>query len=144
MAETNNAPQTRKVGFITLPAVVVSLLPVLACALCWPAYAALLSSLGLGFLGSSTYLMPLTAGLLAVAVGGLCLQIKSAGYGPFVLGVLSGSAIVAGKFMIDSSVMSYVGIGLLVIASAWTLVPGRSAVSNSCSTCEPPAEGARG
>jgi hypothetical protein len=143
MAETNNAPQIRKVGFLTLPAVVVSLLPVLACAVCWPAYAALLSSLGLGFLGSSTYLMPLTAGLLAVAVGGLGLQIKGAGYGPFVLGVVAGGAILAGKFTIDSSLTTYAGVGLLAIASAWSLRPRGSTLSGACSTCDAPAEAAR-
>jgi hypothetical protein len=123
MAETINAPQSRRVGFLTIPAVVVSLLPILACSLCWPAYAALLSSLGLGFLGNSTYLLPLTGVLLVVAVGGLGLQIKSAGYGPFALGVVSGGAILAGKFMVESNLATYSGVVLLAIASAWSLMP---------------------
>lgn len=143
MAETINVAQSKRVGFLTIPAVVVSLLPILACSLCWPAYAALLSSLGLGFLGNSTYLLPLTGALLAVALGGLGLQIRSAGYGPFAFGVLSGGAILAGKFMMDSTVATHSGVALLAIASAWSLMPRRSAVSDACSTCDAPAEGAR-
>jgi hypothetical protein len=132
MAETINAGQSGKVGFLTIPAVVVSLLPILGCSLCWPAYAAVLSSLGLGFLGNSTYLLPLTGALLAVAVGGLCLQIRSAGYGPLTLGVVSGGAILAGKFTMDSNLATYSGVALLAIASAWSLRPRRSKVSETC------------
>jgi len=51
------------------PGIGVSLLPTLACPLCWPAYAGLLSSLGLGFLISTKYLFPLTVVFLAVALG---------------------------------------------------------------------------
>jgi hypothetical protein len=86
MPDAINARKPRKLGLLTIPGVAVSLLPILACSLCWPAYAALISSLGLGFLASSTYLLPLTGALLAVAVVGLGLQIKSKGYGPFVMG----------------------------------------------------------
>ena len=77
MADMLNTQEPRKLGLLTIPGVAVSLLPILACSLCWPAYAALISSLGLGFLASSTYLLPLTGALLAVAVVGLGLQIKT-------------------------------------------------------------------
>ncbi|SRR6266446_2520073 len=77
MADAINAREPRKLGLLTIPGVAVSLLPSLACALCWPAYAALISSMGLGFLASSAYLLPLTGALLAVAVVGLGLQIKT-------------------------------------------------------------------
>jgi mercuric ion transport protein len=40
---------TRKQGLLALPGVGVSLLPKLTCPACWPAYAGLLSSVGLGF-----------------------------------------------------------------------------------------------
>lgn len=135
MAEKINAQQSRKLGLLTVPGAAVSLLPILACSLCWPAYAALLSSLGLGFLGNSAYLLPLTGALLAVAVAGLGLQIKSAGYGPFAFGLVSGGAILVGKFMIDSNLATYAGVALLVIASVWSVVPKRSTASASCSTC---------
>jgi mercuric ion transport protein len=143
MAETINAPRSARLGFLTIPAVVVSLLPILGCPLCWSAYAALLSSLGLGFLGNSAYLLPLTGGLLAVAVGGLGLQIKRAGYGPFALGVASAGVILAGKFMMASNLTTYLGVGLPVIASVWSMIPSRAAMSDSCSSCDAPANGAR-
>ncbi len=141
MAETINAREPRKLGLLTIPGVVVSLLPILACSLCWPAYAALISSLGLGFLASSTYLLPLTGVLLSVAVVGLGLQIKTAGYRPFVLGLVSVATILPGKFLMGSNVMIYGGVALLVAASVWNLAPRRSADSASCSTCAPSGEG---
>jgi mercuric ion transport protein len=141
MADAINAREPRKLGLWTIPGVAVSLLPILACSLCWPAYAALISSLGLGFLASSTYLLPLTGVLLAVAVVGLGLQIKSKGYGPFVMGLVSVATILPGKFLIGSNLMTYTGVALLVIASAWSMAPRRSAVSASCSTCAPSGEG---
>jgi len=49
-----------KESLVTIPGVGVSLLPKLACPLCWPAYAGLLTSLGLGFLISAKYLLPVT------------------------------------------------------------------------------------
>jgi len=141
MADTLNAQEPRKLGLLTIPGVAVSLLPSLACALCWPAYATLLSSLGLGFLASTAYLLPLTGVILAVAVAGLGLQIKSKGYGPFVVGLLSFATILPGKFMIGSNLMTYTGVALLVIASAWSLAPRRSAASASCPTCALSGEG---
>ena len=143
MAEKINAQQSRKLGLLAVPGVAVSLLPILACSICWPAYAALISSLGLGFLASSTYLLPLTGALLAAAVVGLGLQIRSKGYGPFVMGLVSVATILPGKFLIGSNLMTYTGVALLVIASTWSLAPRRSTTWASCSTCPPAAEGTR-
>jgi len=46
-------------SLLALPSVGVSILPKLACPACWPAYAGLLTSTGLGFLISAVYLLPL-------------------------------------------------------------------------------------
>lgn len=54
-----------------LPGIGVSLLPKLMCSMCWPAYAGLVSALGLGFLISAKYLLPLTAAFLAITVAAL-------------------------------------------------------------------------
>ena len=62
-----------KRSLAVLPGIGVSLLPKLACPLCWRAYAGLLSALGLGFLISAKYLLPLTVALLAIAVLSLTL-----------------------------------------------------------------------
>jgi hypothetical protein len=86
------------------------------------------------------YLLPLTGVLLAVALVGLGLQAKNKSYGPLALGVVSAGTILPGKFLLASSTMTYAGAGLLVIASAWSLLPARPAVS-SCPTCATPGEG---
>ena len=59
---------------MTLPGVGVSILPKLACPACWPAYAALLSSIGLGFLISTVSLLPMTVVLLSLALGAIAFR----------------------------------------------------------------------
>jgi mercuric ion transport protein len=56
-------------GLLTLPGIGVALLPKLACPLCWPLYAGIVSSLGLGFLISTAYLLPVTAAFLLFTLG---------------------------------------------------------------------------
>jgi len=91
--------RTWKQNLWTIPGIGVSLLPKLACPLCWPAYAGLLSSVGLGFLISSKYLLPLTGAFLVLAVGALAFRAKHRhGYGPFVLGIVSAVGVLIGKF----------------------------------------------
>lgn len=124
-----------KHGLLALPGVGVSILPKLACPLCWPAYAGLLSSVGLGFLISTAYLLPLTAAFLVIAVAALAFRAsKRRGYGPFVLGVVAGSAVLFGKFAWESKVTMYTALGLLVVASLWNAWPTREAAI--CSECQ--------
>ena len=129
MAQAINIGNERKLGLLTIPGVFVSLLPTLACPLCWPAYAALLSSIGLGFLISSAYLLPLTGAFLVVALLGLGLQAKRSGYGPLLVGLVSVALIVSGKFILAASPLNYIGVGLLTATSAWALVPRRRAAA---------------
>src|SRR6266481_3051928 len=115
-----------KQHWLALPGVGVSLLPKLACPLCWPAYAGLLSSVGLGFLISAAYLLPLTAGSLVIALGAMAFKANSRhGYGPFLLGLLAAAAVLLGKFRWESSPTMYGAVGLLVIASLWNAWPIR-------------------
>jgi len=117
-----------------LPGIVVALLPKLACPACWPAYAGLLSALGLSFLMQSTWLLPLTAGFLALAVGGLAFRArKRRGYGPFAVGVVALPIVLLGKFALESNAAMYAGIGLLVVASLWNSWPRRRA--QACPAC---------
>lgn len=55
----------RSLGVV--PGIGVALLPNVACPACWPAYAGILGSVGLGFLMDTTWLLPLTALLLVPA-----------------------------------------------------------------------------
>lgn len=124
-----------KSGLLAIPGIVVAMLPTLTCPLCWPAYAALLSSLGIGFLGSAAYLLPLTGVFLAVAIVGLALQSKRHGYRPLLLGVVSAALIVLGKFALESNLITYAGVGLLAAASVWTMISSRRSDAPTCAAC---------
>ena len=124
-----------KQGLLALPTVGFSMLPKLACPACWPAYAALLSSVGLGFLISTAYLLPLTAAFLFVAVAALAFKAnKRRGYGPFVLGLVAGNAVLLGKFEWESKLTMYTALGLLVVASLWNAWPLHEAAT--CPECK--------
>ena len=124
-----------KQGFLALPGVGISLLPKLACPLCWPAYAGLLSSVGLGFLISAAYLLPLTAGFLIVGLGAMAFKANSRhGYGPFLLGLFAAAGVLFGKFRWESNTTMYSAVGLLVVASLWNAWPSQVA-SNHAATC---------
>src|SRR5262245_36622194 len=107
-----------------LPGIGVSLLPKLICPMCWPAYAAVVSAVGMGFLISTTYLLPLTVVFLsitAVALGFRASQRR--GYGPFRLGLIASTVILTGKFYLDSVHAGYAGVGFLIAASIWNSWP---------------------
>lgn len=124
-----------------LPGVGVSLLPKAVCPMCSPAYAALLSSVGLGFLGSTTYLLPATVTLLALAVGSLFFRASSRqGLGPFGIGVVAAACVLVGKFWLDSPATSYIGVGVMIIVSIWNAVPKPTA-PNFCPECLPTEAG---
>ncbi len=131
-----------KQGLLAIPGVGISLLPKLACPLCWPAYAGLLSSVGLGFLMSAAYLLPLTVGFLIVALGAMAFKANSRhGYGPFLLGLVAATAVLSGKFRLESNATMYGAVGMLVIASLWNAWPRPSHPASSqgatCHKCEP-------
>src|SRR5207245_7353572 len=124
---------TWKQGVLALPGVVVSLLPKLVCPLCWPAYAGLLSSVGLGFLISTKYLLPVTAAFLAIAVGALAFRAKGRhGYGPFILGALTAVGVLMGKFYWESSPTIYVAVAVLIVPSVWNAWPHRVTPAVTC------------
>lgn len=121
-----------------LPGVRVSLLPKPMCPACWPAYAGIISALGLSFLISAKYLLLLTAVFLSITL--LTLGFKASrrnGYGPLALGLLASATILSGKFYFDISRLTYAGLGLLVAASVWNSWPRRAAKAPFCSACVP-------
>jgi hypothetical protein len=125
------ANHTWKETALAVPGVGVSMLPKVICPVCSPAYASVLSSLGLGFLVSTTYLLPVTVAFLAVAVGALAFRASSRrGLRPFWIGMIAASSVVAGKVWLDSATMTDTGVGLLVLASVWNVMPRRA---NICS-----------
>jgi len=127
----------RTEGVLTAPAVAVSLLPTAVCPICSPPYAALLSSLGLGFL-ATTYLLPVTLGFVAVALAALVFGASSRrGFGPFWIGVVAAALVLGGKFWFASDSTTYVGVGLLVVASVWNAIPKRCPACPACLPAEP-------
>ena len=68
-----------------LPGIGVSLMPKLICPLCWPAYAGVLSTVGLGFLVNARNLLIVTGAFLIIAVSALAFRARRRrGYGPAV------------------------------------------------------------
>lgn len=121
---------------VVIPAIGVSLLPKLACPACWPAYAGLLSVIGLGFLTQTKYLLPLTVGFLVVAVGALGIRARQRrGYGPFRIGLVAAAVVIIGKFLSESDAAMYGGIALLIAASLWNTWQKRK-TSPSCPACD--------
>src|ERR1051326_1920273 len=111
---------------LAFPGIGVALLPKLACPLCWPAYAAILSSVGLGFLISTTYLLPITIVFLTLTLTVLVLRAAERhGHAPFGFGLIGATAAVIATFTLQSNSMCYVGIGVLVVASVWNAWPRR-------------------
>ena len=118
-----------------VPGMGAALLPVGICPACWPAYAGFLSSLGLGFLLETTYLLPLTGALFLIALANLAYRARSRhGYGPFGLGVIATTLALVGKFAMASDFLLYLGLALLVAASLWHAWPRRAA-TGSCPQC---------
>jgi hypothetical protein len=106
-------------GGTVLGAVVVALLP--KCPACWSVYAGLSSVLGLSFVVQASYLLPLTASLLALSLGALWLQARRGrGWGPLRLATVGALATLAGKFAWESDPVLYAGLGALLTASLWS------------------------
>ena len=124
-----------------VPGIVAALLPSLTCPLCWPAYAGVLSSLGVGFVGTTAYLLPLTATFLAIAVGALTFGARRHGrHGPLALGLVGSEIVLLGKFVLDATAATLGGVGMLVAASVWNVWPRRATVL-PCPACVPGATG---
>ena len=127
-----------KRSLAVLPGIGVSLLPKLACPLCWPAHAGLASALGLGFLISAKYLLPLSVAFLALAATALGFRAsRRHGYGPFWLGLVAAAVILIGKFYFDAAPAAYTGVGLLIAASFWNSWPRRAVYQPVCPACVP-------
>ena len=129
--------RTWKQNLLAAPGIGLSLLPKIACPACWPAYAGLLSSIGLGFLvPNRTYLLPLTVAFLLIAIGTLAFRARRRrGYWLFALGILAAGLILLGKFSLASNPVLYAGLGLLILASAWNSWP----IASRC-ICAPATE----
>lgn len=132
-ASSSKPARTRWQAIVaSFPAVGVALMPKLACPRCFPAYAALLSAVGLEFVDYTPYLLPLTVAFLAVALGVLAFQARRAGrIAALALGALAASVVLIGKFHLDSEWVTTGGVILLVLA----VILGSRATSAATASC---------
>lgn len=136
-------PRSARLSFAALPGVALALLPKGLCPACWPAYAAVLSSLGLGFLIEDRYLLPVTIGALVLATLTLAYRARARrGYGPAALGALCGAALVVGKFGLDlPDAFAYGAVAVFAAAAIWNAWP--LSRRTACSACVTPSSGSR-
>ena len=135
------APRSRwAVLAAALPGVGVALLPKVVCPFCWPAYAAILSALGLSFLMERTYLLPLTFGALTLVLGVLAWGARRSGrWWPLGIGTAGAALVLAFKFLWDVPAVTYAGAALLFAACVLHTLRPRTKV-RACPSC-PPAGG---
>ncbi len=129
---------------IALPGIGAALLPNATCPACWPIYAGILSSLGLGFLMTGPYFYLFIGILLSISLFSLGYKAKTRrGYAPFIIGLIGAAIILAGKYYSLSEYIFYTGAVLLIIASVWNNIPEKNNNKNSttiidsnCPNCE--------
>jgi len=115
-------------GLASLPSIAVALMPKLTCPICWPAYTALLSSVGVSFVKYTPIPMPVLAFLLVVTLVTMAYAARSRrGFGPFWLGLIASLTILLATFVLDDDLAIYLGSGLLVGASVWNIWPRKRA-----------------
>lgn len=123
----------------SLPGIGLVLLPKLTCAACWPVYAGILSSLGIGFFNYSEYLLPITIAALLIALAALWFRANNRrGFAPFGLGVFSSFLLIVGKFVWDAPLLVYAGVVFLIIANVWNAWPKQK---QTCINCPPSEKG---
>ncbi len=111
----------------TLPGIGAALLPNATCPACWPIYAGILSSLGLGFLMTGPYFYVFIGLLLSISLFSLAYKAKiRRGYFPFIVGLIGATLIIAGKYYSLSEYIFYSGALLLIIASIWNNIPANN------------------
>ncbi len=131
------AARTWKQGLLAMPGIGVALLPKLLCPMCWPLYAGIVSSVGLGFLVGTAYLLPITSAFLILTIAVLGFRARQRrGFGPFLIGLVASGAVLIGKFYLESNPLMYGGVGLLAAASVWNAWP-RPANTAVCPSCAP-------
>lgn len=113
-----NKTKKRAQLLIGLPAILVSVLPLITCPLCWPLYTTILTAMGVGFIDSVLILLPLMSTLILLAVVGYWIKArKSKNYWPVGIGFVAGIAMIIGKFLFVSDWLLWVGMGGFILAS---------------------------
>ena len=142
MSEKTRIFNFRKIRYIlsALPSVIAALVassPILTCPACWPLYAGLLSSLGIGFVNYTPYILPSTIVMIIVALLPIGLRAyKTHTYKPLICGLMASAILLSGKFFMDNEYIFYSGALLLIISSLWNIWPKLAGGSNDCPACK--------
>ena len=124
-----------KQHLLPAPGVVIAILPKFACPACAAAALGVLSSFGIGYVLTATYLLPISALLLAISLVALGYRAGSRrGYGPLAVGAVAAGIVLFGKFKWESALAVYAGVALLVVSSLWNAWPRNE--PTSCSQCD--------
>jgi hypothetical protein len=108
-----------------LTAVGVALLP--KCPACWSVYAGLSSVLGVSFAVDPALLLPLTLTSLGLALAALAsMAWRTRSYLPLALGAASALGVWAGKFALNSDVLTWLGLLGLILAALGARWGGRA------------------
>jgi lipopolysaccharide export LptBFGC system permease protein LptF len=79
------------------------------------------------------YLLPLTVLFFGLALLALGYQAKQRhGYGPLGLGIIAALTVMISKFVLNVPVLTYVGLGLLILASLWNIRFNKAAPESGC------------
>lgn len=98
-----------------------ALLPRLICPACWPTYARLISSMGLGSVKYTSYLGPLKILFLILVLPYLSHRAKARqGHRPVLMRIWGAGVVVVGKFVLLCNLFMYGGTGVLMAASFWS------------------------
>lgn len=129
--------------FALIPGLAGALLPNATCPACWPIYAGVLSSLGLGFLMQGTYFYIVIGGLLSISLVSLFYKAKTRhGYGSLWLGIAATVIIFGSKYFQLANIYLYSGAVLLIAASLWNNWPRKKVKKSegldvvSCPACQ--------
>lgn len=115
-----------------IPGVAAALLPNVTCPACWPAYAGLLSAVGLSFLMTGPFFFVVVGALLSTSLFSLYHKAgERRGYGPLLLGLLAAGIILAGKASGFADSVLYTGAIGLIAASLWNRWPRKRITSSA-------------
>lgn len=118
-------------SYSLLPAVGLAILP--KCPFC---LIALASSIGLGYLARTWWLVPITSVCFVAAVGSLALRARRRhSYASLYLGLSALAIILLGKYQLNNVPLTYVGLALLVCASLWRGKYKRKSPDNTACKC---------
>ena len=102
------------------------------CPLCLPAIAALLSSIGLGFVVSTTVIWPVLGFFVLLLLLGLVWGYKRHGnVWPLIIGILGIIAIPAGNYIVMARPLTYIGVAVVVASALWNLTLDKKTISAS-------------